>query len=95
MTAATLEERALLEELSAEGIVGPVRASQSLIGSSMEAVFPAQIALAGLAIAKKGFYLPFDPTGFEQAATEAPSQILATSWGFWRGEGMALVEAID
>ncbi|WP_018182381.1 beta-ketoacyl-ACP synthase [Kaistia granuli] len=92
---ATLEERALLEELVAEGIAGPIRASQSLIGNSLEAAFPAQIALAALALSRKGFYRPADPTGFELEAADVPTQILATSWGFWRGEGMALLEAID
>lgn len=92
---ATLEERALLEALVAEGTVGPVRASQSLIGNSLEAAFPAQVALAALALSRKGFYRPADPTGLELEAIDAPTQILATSWGFWRGEGMALLEAID
>jgi len=91
----TLEERAFLEELVAEGTVGPIRAPQSLIGNSLEAAFPAQIALAALALSRKGFYRPADPTGLELEAAEAPTQIIATSWGFWRGEGMALVEALD
>lgn len=92
---ATLEERALLELLVAEGTVGPIRATQSLIGNSLEAAFPAQVALAALALSRKGFYRPSDSTGLELEATDAPTQILATSWGFWRGEGMALLEAID
>ncbi|ODT16139.1 MAG: beta-ketoacyl-ACP synthase II [Kaistia sp. SCN 65-12] len=92
---ATLEERALLEALVAEGTVGPIRAPQSLIGNGLEAAFPAQVALAALALSRKGFYRPADPTGLELEAAEAPTQIIATSWGFWRGEGMALVEAID
>jgi 3-oxoacyl-[acyl-carrier-protein] synthase II len=93
--ATTREERALLEELVADGTIGPIRAPQSLIGSSLEAAFPAQIALAALALSRNGFYRPADPTGLELEAAEAPSQIIATSWGFWRGEGMALVEALD
>jgi 3-oxoacyl-[acyl-carrier-protein] synthase II len=95
ISAATQEERALLQEWVDEGVVGPVRASQSLIGTSIEAAFPAQVALAALAIARKDFYLPFDSTGFEREAAGAPDKILATTWGFWRGEGMALVEAAD
>ncbi|MBN9059804.1 MAG: beta-ketoacyl-ACP synthase, partial [Rhizobiales bacterium] len=91
----TREERALLESLVAEGLVGPIRATQSWIGNSLEAAFPAQIALAALALSRKGFYRPSDPTGLELEATDVPTQILATSWGFWRGEGMALLEAID
>jgi 3-oxoacyl-[acyl-carrier-protein] synthase II len=91
----TLEERALLEELVAEGTAGPIRAPQSLIGNGLEAAFPTQIALAALALSRKGFYRPADTTGLELEAAEAPTQIIATSWGFWRGEGMALVEALD
>lgn len=95
IASATLEERAFLETLVADGIAGPVRATQSWVGNSLEAAFPAQIALAALALSRKGFYRPADPTGLELEATDVPTQILATSWGFWRGEGMALVEAID
>ena len=95
IASATLEERAFLETLVADGIAGPVRATQSWVGNSLEAAFPAQIALAALALSRKGFYRPADPTGLELEASDVPTQILATSWGFWRGEGMALVEAID
>jgi 3-oxoacyl-[acyl-carrier-protein] synthase II len=95
LAAATLEERGLYERLATEGRIGPVRASQSWIGNSLETAFPAQVALAALAVQRSGFYLPRDGGGFERPFDGAPRQVLATSWGFWRGEGMALVEAID
>ncbi|MBZ9937116.1 beta-ketoacyl-ACP synthase [Mesorhizobium sp. BR1-1-16] len=94
IAAATAEERALWDALVAEGKVGGVRATQTLIGNAIEAAFPVQVALAALAIARHGFYLPTDGSGIELPAA-TPAQILATSWGFWRGEGMALVEAAD
>ena len=91
----TEEERIFLEGLAAEGRVGPVRATQSWIGNSLETAFPAQVALAALAVARKGFYLPVDGSGMERAYSGAPRSVIATSWGFWRGEGMALVDAIE
>lgn len=91
----TLEERGLIEGWIEAGLVEAVRAPQSLIGSSIEATFPFQIALAALALARNGFYAPADPSGFEKSLAGAPRKILVTNWGFWRGEGMGLVEAID
>lgn len=88
----TAEERALWENLAADERVAGIRATQTLIGNAIEADFPIRVALAALAVGRRGFYLPTDDTGIELPA-EAPSKILATSWGFWRGEGMALVEA--
>ncbi|MCX5478132.1 beta-ketoacyl-ACP synthase [Kaistia geumhonensis] len=90
--ATTAEERALWEDLAADERVDGIRATQTLIGNAIEADFPIRVALAALAIGRRGFYLPTDDTGIERPA-ETPSKILATSWGFWRGEGMALVEA--
>ncbi len=81
-----------LENLAADERVAGIRATQTLIGNAIEADFPIRVALAALAVGRRGFYLPTDDTGIELPA-EAPSKILATSWGFWRGEGMALVEA--
>ena len=94
IAATTTEERALWEQLAAEDRVGGIRATQTLIGNALEAAFPVQVALAALAIARGGFYLPTDGSGIEQPAA-TPAQILATSWGFWRGEGMALLEAAE
>ncbi|MBN9434098.1 MAG: beta-ketoacyl-ACP synthase [Bosea sp.] len=92
IAATTAEERALWEDLAADERVAGIRATQTLIGNAIEADFPIRVALAALAIGRRGFYLPTDDTGIERPA-ETPSKILATSWGFWRGEGMALVEA--
>jgi len=95
LTEPTAEERGFLEGLAAEGRVGPIRATQSWIGNSLETAFPAQVALAALAVARKGFYLPVDETGLERADVGAPRSVMTTCWGFWRGEGMALLDAIE
>lgn len=92
IAATTEEERALWQQLAEEGRIEGVRAMQTLIGNSIEAAFPIQIALAALAISRRGFYRPTDASDIERS-TPTPLKILATSWGFWRGEGMALVEA--
>jgi 3-oxoacyl-[acyl-carrier-protein] synthase II len=36
----------------------------------------------------------FDPTGFERAMEAPLRQAVVTSVGHWRGEGLALLEAI-
>jgi 3-oxoacyl-[acyl-carrier-protein] synthase II len=61
----------------------------------MEAQFPLGIALAALSISRGALFAPNDPTGVEIETTKAPTQIVVTGTGHWRGEGMALVEAIS
>ncbi|MBB3931273.1 3-oxoacyl-[acyl-carrier-protein] synthase II [Kaistia hirudinis] len=95
LAAPTLEERAFHEGLIADGRVAAVRAPQSWIGNSLETTFPAQVGLAALAVSRQGFYLPKGDAAIERPFDGAPRQVLTTSWGFWRGEGMALVEAVD
>jgi 3-oxoacyl-[acyl-carrier-protein] synthase II len=90
----TREEQEFLAGLIAEGRIASVRGSANVIGSGVEATFPALTGLAALALSRRGFYRPADETGFEREA-EAPDRVLVTSWGIWRGEGMGLVEAID
>jgi 3-oxoacyl-[acyl-carrier-protein] synthase II len=92
---ATHEERDLLAALIAAGRVSTVRATANMMGSGIEATFPAQMALGALALSRKGFFQPADETGFEKPETGTPRRIVATTWGIWRGEGMGLVEAID
>jgi 3-oxoacyl-[acyl-carrier-protein] synthase II len=95
MAAATTEERDLLAALIAAGRVSTVRATANVVGSVVEATFPAQMALGALALSRKGFFKPADETGFEKPETRTPRRIAATTWGIWRGEGMGLVEAVD
>jgi len=92
---ATSEEQGLLAALIEEGRVSTVRGSANMLGSGIEATFPGLIGLGALALSRKGFFKPVDETGFEQDQSERPEQIVATTWGIWRGEGMGLVEAVD
>jgi 3-oxoacyl-[acyl-carrier-protein] synthase II len=78
-----------------QGRVSTVRGVANLLGSGIEATFPAFVGLGALAISRKGFFKPVDETGFEQPQLEPPDRIVATTWGIWRGEGMGLIEAVD
>jgi len=71
----------------------PIRATGSYIGHGMEPSFPMNVALAALALDRGGLFAPRDPAGFEVPITGALSQVVVTGAGYWRGEGMALVEA--
>lgn len=95
LTDATREEHGLLAALIEQGRVSTVRAVANMMGSGIEATFPALVGLGALALQRKGFYKPVDETGFEQPEAGTPKRIAATTWGIWRGEGMGLIEAID
>jgi 3-oxoacyl-[acyl-carrier-protein] synthase II len=71
-----------------------VRASGTMFGHTMETQFPLGIGLAALSISRGALFPPNDPTGLEVEMTGPPSQIVVVGAGHWRGEGMALVEAI-
>jgi len=95
MAQATAEEQGLLAALIDQGRVSTVRGSANILGSGIEATFPALMGLGALALSRKGFFRPVDETGFEQPQSETPERIVATTWGIWRGEGMGVVEAVD
>ena len=88
---ATAEERAFLE--SRKGIA--VRATGSHLGHGVEAQFPMNVALAAMALREGRLFASFDPTGFERAMVGALRQVVVTSVGHWRGEGLALLEAVE
>ena len=71
-----------------------VRATGTTFGHTMETQFPLGIGLAALSISRGALFAPNDPTGLEVEMSEPPSQIVVIGAGHWRGEGMALVEAI-
>jgi 3-oxoacyl-[acyl-carrier-protein] synthase II len=71
-----------------------VRATGTMFGHTMETQFPLGIALAALALSRGAMFPPNDSTGLEIEMKDAPSQIVVVGAGHWRGEGMALVEAI-
>ncbi len=86
---ATAEERTFLD---AQGDIA-VRATGTRIGHGVEPHFAMNIALAALAVGRKSLFPPGDPS--ERLADRAVTQAVVTSVGHWRGEGLALVEAVD
>ena len=65
-----------------------------MFGHTLETQFPLGIALAALSISRGALFPPNDPTGLEVEMPGAPTQMVVTGVGHWRGEGMALVEAV-
>jgi 3-oxoacyl-[acyl-carrier-protein] synthase II len=71
-----------------------VRATGTSFGHTMETQFPLGIALAALSISRGALFPANDSSGFEIEMSKPPTQIVVVGAGHWRGEGMALVEAI-
>jgi 3-oxoacyl-[acyl-carrier-protein] synthase II len=71
-----------------------VRATGTMFGHTMETQFPLGLALAALAISRGALFPSNDPNALEVEMSPAPTQIVVIGAGHWRGEGMALVEAI-
>ncbi len=69
-----------------------LRCFANMTGHLKEAQFPFAIALAALSISAKAAYPPFDADS-ETAFNGNTASVLATSIGFNRGEGMALLTA--
>ena len=86
---ATGEER---DFLKARGL--PVRATGTHVGHGMEPQFPMNIALAALAVAHGKLFPPCDGSGVEASYEGALDRVIVTSVGHFRGEGLALVEAV-
>jgi 3-oxoacyl-[acyl-carrier-protein] synthase II len=87
---ATSEERAFLSDHSELA----VRATGSQIGHGPEPQFAMNIAIAALAVSKGHLFSACDGTGFEGPMIEPLAQAVVTGVGHWRGEGLALVEAV-
>ncbi|MBO0751607.1 MAG: beta-ketoacyl-ACP synthase [Bradyrhizobiaceae bacterium] len=86
---ATGEERSFLDALG-----GPaVRATASRIGHGVEPHFAMNIALAALAVQHKTLFAAGDPS--EQETSRPVTKVVVTGVGHWRGEGLALVEAVE
>jgi len=71
-----------------------LRSTGTRFGHTMETQFPLGLALAALALSRGVLFPPGDTSGTEIEMTKAPTQIVVVATGHWRGEGMALVEAI-
>ena len=84
--APTAEEQAFLAEIGV-----PVRATATALGHSLEPSFPANLALAALAVRHGALFPPLEDA--EKPMTAPLTQALVTSWGHWRGEALALVTA--
>jgi 3-oxoacyl-[acyl-carrier-protein] synthase II len=72
----------------------PVRASGTRFGHTMETQFALGLALAALSISRGALFPAADSSGVEIEMTDAPTQIVVVGAGHYRGEGMALVEAV-
>jgi 3-oxoacyl-[acyl-carrier-protein] synthase II len=86
VSAATMEEAEFLRSLRL-----PVRGTASALGHSIEPSFPANLALAAMALSQQRLFNPLEPE--EQPMQSELRQVLVTSWGHWRGEALALLEA--
>jgi 3-oxoacyl-[acyl-carrier-protein] synthase II len=86
----TAEERSFLDALGGDHAI---RATGTRIGHGVEPHFAMNIALAALAVQHKALFAPGDPS--EQAADRPVTQAVVTAVGHWRGEGLALVEAVE
>jgi 3-oxoacyl-[acyl-carrier-protein] synthase II len=86
----TGEERAFL----AEHPEFPVRATGSLIGHGFEPQFIINIAFAALAVQHGKLFTPCAGAAIEKATGQSLDRALVTGVGHWRGEGLALVEAV-
>jgi 3-oxoacyl-[acyl-carrier-protein] synthase II len=88
---ATSEERSFLGEHPDY----PVRATGTRFGHMVDAQFALGLGLAALSISRGALFPPGDSSGVEIEMSKAPSQIVVAATGHWRGEGMALVEAVS
>jgi 3-oxoacyl-[acyl-carrier-protein] synthase II len=88
---ATSEERAFLVRHPDFA----VRATGTRFGHTLETQFPLGLALAAMSLSRGSLFSPADSTGAEIEMSDAPTQIVVVATGHWRGEGMALVEAIS
>jgi 3-oxoacyl-[acyl-carrier-protein] synthase II len=85
---ATSEERTFLEACGAFS----VRATGSYLGHGLEPQFPMNVALAVIALGHGSLFPPCNGSSVERPMPHKLHQVVVTSVGHWRGEGLALVE---
>jgi 3-oxoacyl-[acyl-carrier-protein] synthase II len=89
---ATTEERSFLTDHADI----PVRSTGSHLGHAFEPQFPMNVALAAIAVNRGSLFPPLGGgAGIERAMNGKVTQAVVTAVGHWRGEGLALVEAIE
>ena len=71
-----------------------VRATGTSFGHTTETQFPLGVALAALSVARGALFPGHDGRGMEHDIGTKPHRIVVTGVGHWRGEGMALIEAV-
>jgi 3-oxoacyl-[acyl-carrier-protein] synthase II len=86
---ATSEERAFLA--SKPDLA--VRATGTHVGDALEPTFVLNIALAAISLRHGGLFPSADSSGMERDMAGELTQVVVTSVGHWRGEGLALVES--
>src|SRR5207247_4974273 len=86
---ATADERAFLSRHADVA----VRAPATYLGHAFEPQFPMNVALATLALSHGNLFPPGDDSDMERAMAGPLRQVIVTSVGHWRGEGLALLEA--
>jgi 3-oxoacyl-[acyl-carrier-protein] synthase II len=92
---ALTEELAALEDVATSGRPIATRCYGNLIGHTLEAHFPAGIALAALAVSKGRFLPPLGVGGIRAPCETAPQNVIVTGTGHWRGEAAASVRRED
>ncbi len=97
LTGATGSEPVTSEELTflGEHPDHPVRATGTRFGHSVDAQFALGLGVAALSISRGALFPPGDSSGVEIEMKGPPTQIVVVGTGHWRGEGMALVEAVS
>ena len=89
----TAEERDFLAALPGGP---PVRGTAAALGHSMEVSFLANLGLAITCLEKGALFPPLSPAEpIEQRGGRPADSLLITSWGHYRGEGMALIERVQ
>jgi 3-oxoacyl-[acyl-carrier-protein] synthase II len=87
----TSEERVFLGEHNGYA----VRSTGTRFGHTLDTQFALGLGLAALSISRGSLFPPGDSSGVEIEMSKPPSQIVVVAAGHWRGEGMALVEAVS
>ena len=71
----------------------PGGTKSTAFGVTLEPSFPANLALAAMSVGNRRLFAPLEAADLETPMSSELRQVLVTSWGHWRGEAMAIVEA--